>query len=292
MKENALVSVIIPAYNAEKYIEETIRSVLAQTHSYLEIIVVDDGSTDKTPKLVETICKDDTRIQLIKQKNSGVSAARNKGFSISNGSYIAYLDADDLWAPNFLELTLLKFSSDISLGLVHSDYQVLNENLIRSKKIYSGKEGYILDHLLLGGEEKYIFGICGVLLKKETIEKVGGFDTDLSNGADHEFYFRVANCYKIGRVPEVTWYYRYHSNNMHSNINLFEKDVLTAYKKADEYGLFKDLRFRKECYSNIYLILAGSWWKNGKNKIKGSHYILKSIITYPPNVFKLLKKVY
>jgi len=288
---NSLVSVIIPAYNAEKYIEETIQSVLKQTHSNFELIVVDDGSTDNTIKLAELTSKNNSEITVIKQKNSGVSIARNTGFQASKGNYVAFLDADDVWLPDCLELMLKRFSNDESLGLVQCDYQKIDESSKKEEEIYSfEKEGYILEELLLGGNGKHIWGICGVLVKREVIEKVGAFDKDLSNGADHEFYFRVAKQYKIGRVPSVTWYYRHHSSNMHSNMNVLVKDTLTAYLKADEHKLFKNPAFRRRCYSNIYLILAGSWWKNGGSKIKGIRYILKAIITYPPNILMLFKK--
>lgn len=290
MRDNILVSVIIPAYNAEKFIEETIQSVLKQTHFNLELIVVDDGSTDNTLKLVEDFCKYDKRTTLIKQENSGVSAARNAGFLACNGSYIAFLDADDVWNPKFLESTLQKLSTDKSLGLVYCDNQLIDGNSQKMQEVNGGKEGYVLDNLLLGGEGEYIFGISGGVLKKEVIESVGGFDIDLSNCADHEFYFRVANKYKIGRVPKVGWYYRQHSNNMHYNINLLEKDTLIAYKKADKNKLFKNATFRRKCYSNMYLMLAGSWWKDGKKKMKGVRYILKSIFIYPPSIITLLKK--
>ncbi|MBI4945010.1 MAG: glycosyltransferase [Bacteroidetes bacterium] len=291
MRDGFLISVIIPAYNAGKYIEETIRSVLKQTHSDLELIVVNDGSTDTTSKLVEAICKNDPRIKLINQNNAGVSVARNTGFAVSKGSYIAYLDSDDIWLPNFLELMLLKFSFDDALGLVHCDNQIIDGDSQKKKEVNRGEEGYILEHLLLGGEGKYIFSISGVLIKREVIESVGGFDPELSNGADHEFYFRIANRYRIGRVPTVALYYRIHSGNMHSNIHLLEKDTLKAYRKADEYKLFKNAFFRRRCYSNMYLILAGSFWKNEGGKIKGGRYILKSILAYPPNILKLLKKL-
>lgn len=292
MKNNILVSVIIPIYNTEKYIEETILSVLKQTHSNLELIVVDDGSTDNTFKFLEAICKDDRRIKLIKQKNQGVSIARNTGFSVSKGSYIAYLDADDVWAPNCLELMLIKFSSDKFLGLVHGDYQMMDENSQKTAKVYSGHEGYLLDNLLLGGGGEYIFGISGGLVKREVIETVGGFDKELSNGADHEFYFRVTKQYKIGRVSEITWYYRIHSSNMHSNIDLLEKDTLLAFKKVDQNKLFRSSSFRRQCYSNMYFMLAGSFWMQGNNKIKSLKYLIKSIIYYLPTLSKAVKKIF
>lgn len=98
---NPLVSVIIPAYNVEKYIGESIASVLGQTFTNWELIIINDGSTDKTQEVVEQFLTD-KRIVLVNQQNKGVSAARNKGLSLSHGDYISFLDGDDLWNPEFL----------------------------------------------------------------------------------------------------------------------------------------------------------------------------------------------
>ncbi len=290
MINNPLVSVIIPAYNAEMHIGETIESVLNQTHSNLEVIVVDDGSTDKTSSLVEGFCKRDSRLKLFNQKNSGVSIARNAGFAASKGSFIAFLDADDLWTTKDVELKLKKFSSDATLGLVHSDTQVIDKHSNKKPEFYQGEEGYLLDNLLLGQRE-WVTGPSGSLVKREVVEAVGGFDSDLSNNADQEFFFRVASKYKIGRVGEVTWYYRVHPNNMHKNIDLLEKDALIAFQKADSNKLFKTKSFRDECFSNMYLMLAGTFWKSGGNKIKSIAYLLKSMMHYPPIALRLAKKI-
>jgi len=289
MDKNVLVSVIIPVYNTEKYIEETIDSVLKQTHSNLEIIVIDDGSTDNTSQLVDAICKKESRVKLIKQKNQGVSAARNNGFTFSKGSFIAYLDADDVWETNNIETKLKKFNSDELLGLVHSDAQVINNISEKIDRFHHGYEGYLLDNLLLGQKE-WIPSPSSILVKREIIESIGGFDSGLSNAADLDFFFKVAEKWKIGRVPVVTWYYRIHSNNMHSNIRLFEKDILTLYKKADAHKLFKTLSFRRKCYSNLYFMLAGSIWVHGNNKIKAIKYLAMSIIYYPPTVIRIIEK--
>lgn len=287
-----LISIIIPCYNAEKYIAETIQSVINQTHKNWELIIVNDGSTDNSIEIINKYIDLDNRIKLINKENTGVSDTRNKGIVLAKGEFMAFLDADDVWNSDFLESTLLKFSSDHSLGLVHSDNQIINEYSEKLGQINTSFEGYVLDKLLLGGENEYIFAISSVVVKKEVVENVGQFDVRLSNGADHEFYFRVANKYKIGRVPKIGIYYRLHANNMHANIELLEKDTLAIYKKADETNLFKNSIFRRKCYSTIYLILAGSWWKDGKNKRKGIYYTLKSIITYPLVIFKLIKKLF
>src|SRR5438874_4376035 len=105
-----LISVIIPAYNAEQFIERTIDSASQQTHRNLEIIVVDDGSTDQTASIVKRLTKKDRRLRLIRQPNAGVAAARNRGIKESRGDYLAPLDSDDLWHHTKLEKQLHVFS--------------------------------------------------------------------------------------------------------------------------------------------------------------------------------------
>jgi glycosyltransferase involved in cell wall biosynthesis len=286
---NVLVSVLIPVYNTEKYIEETINSVLNQTHANFELIVVDDGSTDSTALLVEKFCKIDARVKLIRQKNQGVSAARNTGFNASKGDFIAYLDADDVWRSKNLELWLQKFASDDDFGVVHSDCQVIDSNSNKVNTFHHGYEGYLLDNLLLGG--KWINGTSGSLVKRKIVESVGGFDLDLSTGADQEFFFRIASKGKVGRVAEVLWYYRIHSNNMHYNTKLYERDTLLAYKRAKQNKLFKTSAFQRLCFSKMYYMLSGTYWNLGGNKIKAITYLAKSILYYPPIIINILKKI-
>ena len=100
--QEALISIVIPAYNAEKFIEETIRSVIAQNYTHWELIIVDDGSTDNQNKLIEKLMLEDERIFLFGQKNKGVSAARNYGYSKAKGDLLAFLDADDVWLADNL----------------------------------------------------------------------------------------------------------------------------------------------------------------------------------------------
>lgn len=289
--KDSLVSVIIPAYKAGQYIEETIQGVLQQSHSNFELIIVDDGSPDNQAQVIEPLAAADARIQYIRQKNGGVSSARNHGFRLSKGNYVAFLDADDIWLPNNLESKLAKFATDPQLGLVHSDMAIMDGNSTLTGETKSGKEGYILEDLLSWN------GTCvptpsSILVKREVVEQVGGFDLELSNAADQEFFFRVAKAYKIGRVPEVTWWYRVHDNNMHSNIPVMEKDALLAYQRAEEHQLFKSKAFRNLCFSNMYMIMGASWWGDGHNKIKGLQYLLKAIWVYPPALKKVLNKLF
>ncbi len=277
---NPLVSIIIPAYKAAAYIEETINSVLQQTYQHWELLIVDDGSPDHQDDLIWPYVEADKRVQYVQQQNSGVSVARNNGFSQSKGELIAFLDADDVWLPQNLEKKIALFHQDPDLGLVHSDLAVIDSASNLTGEIKCGKAGYILDDLLAWT------GTCvptpsSILVKREVVEKVGGFDPKLSNAADQEFFFRVANAYKIGRVPEVTWHYRIHANNMHSNIEVMERDALLAYQRAEENNLFKTKAFRNQCFANMYWIVGASWWGDGKNKTKGLRYLLKATRTNP-----------
>lgn len=289
MSNAPLVSVIIPAYKAANYIEETIHSVLQQTHQNLELIVVDDGSPDHQDDLIWPFVEADKRVQYVQQQNSGVSVARNNGFSYSKGEFIAFLDADDVWLPENLEKKLALFAEDKELGLVHSDLAVIDSQSNLTGETKCGKAGYILEDLLAWN------GTCvptpsSILVKREVVEKVGGFDPQLSNAADQEFFFRVANAYKIGRVPEVTWHYRVHDNNMHSNIAVMEKDALLAYQRAEENQLFKSKAFRNQCFANMYWIVGASWWGDGHNKTKGMQYLLKATRTHPSSTWKRLRQ--
>lgn len=103
LQETPSVSVVIPAYNAEATLAETLRSVEAQTFQDFDLTIVDDGSTDETPKIAKAFCADHSWAHYLRQDNQGVAKARNSGASASSGTYIAPLDADDLWSPNYLE---------------------------------------------------------------------------------------------------------------------------------------------------------------------------------------------
>jgi glycosyltransferase involved in cell wall biosynthesis len=284
-----LVSVIIPAYKAGNYLRETVQSVQNQTYEHFELLIIDDGSPDDQAKTVADLVAKDTRIQYIKQENGGVASARNNGYHLSKGAFLAFLDADDIWLADNLASKIEKFATDEAFGLVHSDKAIIDEHSQLTGAIKHGKEGHLLDDLLAWN------GTCiptpsSILVKREVLEKVGLFDLKLSNAADQEFFFRVAHQYKIGRVARVTWRYRIHSNNMHSNIPVMEHDALRAYYLAEKNQLFKSKSFRNQCFSNMYLIMGASWWGDGNNKSQGIKYLLKAIWTYPPNIKKVFQK--
>lgn len=126
MKEN-LVSIITPCYNGSKYVYQTIESVLKQTYSNWEMIIIDDGSKDNSVEVISKYVEQDNRIRLIQQPNGGSANARNNGIRLAEGQYIALLDSDDIWAPTFLE-SQIRFMKEKNTFLVYGSYNRINEN--------------------------------------------------------------------------------------------------------------------------------------------------------------------
>jgi glycosyltransferase involved in cell wall biosynthesis len=285
------VSVIVPAYNAESFITETIESVIAQTLQNWELIIVDDGSTDKTVFIAEQFCSD-ARITVIRQKNAGVSAARNAGLLLAKGRYVAFLDADDVWLPENLvqKLSLLELPENSSAVLAHAAVENIDSNSKRSGEINAGKSGHVLNDLL-SWNGTVVPGPSSIVVRRAAAEKIGGFDIDLSTAADQDFFFRLAELGPFAAAPEVLSLYRLHPNNMHRNIARMESDHIRVYEKAKQRNAFSDSRFRRKCFAKLYLILAGSWWKNGSNKLRGLKFMLKAVLVYPPSFFQLIKKI-
>lgn len=138
-----LVSIIMPAYNVDEYIEESIRSIQAQTYPNWELIVVNDGSTDTTQAVVERLASQDSRIRLVTQPNGGVSRARNRGLELARGEYISFLDGDDLWEPTFLR-ELIDAKKRPMLEWPIADMTIsMPANFAGSTDINSGVDGYL-----------------------------------------------------------------------------------------------------------------------------------------------------
>ncbi len=287
-----LVSIVVPAYNVEKFIAETIDSVIAQTYENWELIVVDDGAKDATASIVSKYVKKDTRISLISIENGGVSNARNTGIRLCKGEFIAFLDADDLWKKEnlFQKVDLLENQPEIDW--VFSDMAEINEDSIETGLAPLGTDDNILDNILLW-EGEVVPGPCSnIVMRKSCGEKVL-FDTNLSTAADQDYCLQlIANGFQGARIPKPLWQYRILSYSMSRNISVMEKDHICVYRKAARNGLFKSNEFRKKCFSNLYLILAANWWGDGKNKVKGFSFLIKSIWMYPQNATKVVNKLF
>ncbi|MBI2721824.1 MAG: glycosyltransferase [Bacteroidetes bacterium] len=282
-------SIIVPLFNAQSYIDETILSVLKQEYINWELIIVDDGSVDKSADKVNAYLYD-TRIKYCYQTNQGVSSARNHGLIKAKGKYVAFLDADDVWLPDNLKEKIAVLENR-DVDWVFSDMGLIGRDSVFTGTIQRGTDIDILSHYLLW-DRPVVPGPCSnIVIKKKCFEGGLKFDTSFSTAADQDFCFNLSSKYKGKRIPKPLWNYRVLEQSMSRNVNVMEKDHIAVYRKAAKNQLFKTEKFRRQCFSNLYLILAGSWWKDGKNKPRAIYFILSAAATFPPNVTKILKKI-
>lgn len=195
------LSVIVPTYNRRREVEFAVRSVLAQTYFVDEIIVVDDGSTDGTGAALNRLFGD--RIRYVWQANAGVSAARNHGLRLARGSYIAFLDSDDSWLPNKVQLQLdwMEAHPDFAMLLcdvIRDDAQG-NEKEIFRRRTLLPEDGFILSAVLL---EPSLAPSC-VMMRRHVFDEIGGFDEKLQTAEDLDYHLRIAARYKIGVIEQA-----------------------------------------------------------------------------------------
>jgi glycosyltransferase involved in cell wall biosynthesis len=216
-----LVSVVIPAYNATATLDETLRSARSQTHRALEIIVVDDGSTDGTLNLAQQHAAADVRVQVVTQKNAGVAAARNNGWRRARSDLIAFLDADDLWGCTKIERQLQALrAGGPQVGLVYCWYvRIDGTGLVISAAEGPRHEGDVLDRLFV---DNFVGNGSSPLVRRQALTDAHGFESGLRNAGaegceDLLFYCRVAEKYKFAVVPEHLIGYRYLPQNMSSD---------------------------------------------------------------------------
>jgi glycosyltransferase involved in cell wall biosynthesis len=285
-----LVSIIIPCYNAEKFIAETIQSVLNQTYTNWELIVIDDGSKDNSSKIITSFLTD-SRINYYYQENKGVSIARNHGISKVNGVYIAFLDADDVWTPTNLEEKINELQRD-DIDYVFSNKEHINEDSSSMNIFSDGTDINLLHHFLLWDRTVIPGPASNLIVKRKCLDSGLRFDPTFSTAADQDFCFNLAVKYTGKLITKPLFKYRILTNSMSRNIAAMEKDHIAVYKKAARNNLFKSFLFKQQCFSNLYLVLAGSWWKDGNNKTKGLYFILLSLLTYPPQTLKLVQKIF
>lgn len=225
------VSVIIPAFNAEAFIGETLDSVLAQTYPNIEIIVSDDGSTDGTRDRVAAY---GCRVKYVRGENSGgVSRPRNTGVRASAGSLLAFIDADDIMAPGRIQAEVLCFARHPNVGLVFSDYEEFGADqrhadghfptcpLLRQHlaALPPASDALVLDpatatELLLTEN----FGSSSPMVRRRVFDAVGGYDQAALSSEDFDFQFRAASLCAVGIVPQVHWRKRQHPQNMSANV--------------------------------------------------------------------------
>lgn len=221
-----MISVIIPTYNSSKTILRAIESVLQQTYDDFEVIIIDDGSTDDTKKLINTYVND-SRVFYTFQTNKGPSSARNKGVNLSKANYIAFLDADDEWHKDKLKIQMDTIINK-NLNFIGSTYQYeVFDNYINDIKLNK----YSFNSLLL----KTRFSTPGVLMAKKLFIEIGGFDENLKYAEDNDLWLRIATNYDlyIIELPKLVRLHKsaYGSSGLSSNMYAMFKGELSVLEK-------------------------------------------------------------
>jgi glycosyltransferase involved in cell wall biosynthesis len=273
------ISAIIPTYNYGRFLREAIDSVLAQTYPVLELIVVDDGSTDDTPQILASY---GDRVRAIFQTNGGVGVARNRGIAQARGEYVAFLDSDDVWLSRKLEKEIALFDADPDLGLVHSGAETFDNSGKTLVVSLSGMEGWIGPELLRLDQTVIAAPGSGTIVPKRIAEEIGGFDPELQPSEDWDFCYRIATRYRVGFVPEVLVRYRMHGSGIHLNIPRMENGMLMALEKAFRSPDPAVQSLRKHAYGRIHRILAGCYFQRGEIRNFFRH-MLKSVRYDPSN---------
>lgn len=266
------VSVIIPTYNREKTIIRAVESVLSQDYSNIEVLVIDDGSTDKTEQIVFEKIKD-SRLKYIKIKNSGAANARNYGINICEGEYVAFQDSDDEWLSGKLSKQMKVFTENKDIGLVYTGF----------KKIQNGKDqivptkkdkilhGYLYKELL----KRNFIGCPTVVVKKSCFNTIGKFSTEISKYEDWELFIRIAKQYNIGYIEGI-FVNSYFSDDGLNNFN--QKESI----RSLNYIIQKN---ENKYFSNKWLFLYAYYLRiinlyvRNNNKIKVL-YVLKKMTVF------------
>ena len=276
----ATVSVIIPTYNHATFLPSALESVFAQTSHPLEVIVVDDGSTDETAEVLRAY---EGRIRVLTQPNRGVAAARNGGAALASGELLAFLDADDAWHPAKLERQVACFGSEPSVGLVHCGVEEVDGRGRQLRTRLDGMGGWVSPEMLRFRQGVILGGGSAAVIRRAAFLDVGGFDETLSTSADWDLYYRIARRYPVGFVPEVLVRYRIHGGNMHRNLDVMSRDMLAACAKAFSEPDPELQRLRRLAYGRLHAMLSGSFFQAGEYRQFARH-ALASVAVRPSQI--------
>jgi glycosyltransferase involved in cell wall biosynthesis len=290
MVESGLVSIVTASYNMGNYLPQTVESVLAQTYQDFEMIVVDDGSQDNTPEVMEKYL-DNPKIRYIRlARNRGQTVAKNRGLAEAKGRFIGFVDSDNLWKPFKLEHQLPLFRKSDRTGVVYSDAEYIDGDgkvLPYIKRNYH--EGTIVGKLLLSN----FINFNSALVRRECIHEVGGFDENLAMGIDWDLWLRISTRYEFAFLPEQTYSYRIWANQMSHQK---KKRFLNAEKIVEKFerqnaGAVRQKTLR-EAKALIYRDLALACAELGE-KTNAYRYIGQAIFEMPSRliVWKGLGKI-
>ncbi len=275
------VSVVIPAFNYAHYLPQAIASVLAQTYTEIELIIVDDGSTDGTRTTIAAIA--DPRLRYVWQENAGLSAARNTGVREARHAFVAFLDADDLWKPDLLATAMQRFA------VLPQDFAAIATGTTRMDA--GGQPRAIPDYTVLRTGELTARDFClrnrplssSIVLKKRIFADCGGFDTDLRSSEDRDMWIRLtARGHRFFFIEQPLAFIRRHPQNMSKNAPRMKQNSQRVLSRAWRSGAVSRLAvpFWLRVFAIHYFLVAWTHFDDGL-RASALRYWLMSVALWP-----------
>lgn len=280
MNQPGLVSVVVPVYNGARYLREAIDSALGQTYSPIEVVVVDDGSTDKSPRLLSEYAD---RIILLRQPNRGVAVARNTGIARCTGEFIAFLDQDDLWQPTKIEKQIQAFQSNSDIGLIHTQTAFFDEKIAAfvSPQLISQPSrmvGACFDRLLLGNP----IVNSSVVIRLSVLHQVGGCDLRIRGNTcqDYDLWLRAAQYCEFGFVDEPLTVFRVHQAQGQTKWDAMLHEELRVLLRRFPIQHWRKTLHGRARIGNLYDELATVHFNAGDAR-RARHYFSKAMALNP-----------
>ena len=273
------VTVVITTYNSITYLPETLESVLRQTFTDFEVLLVDDGSTDSTVQWASELV--DSRVKLITQENQGVCVARNTGIAHALGEYVAFLDSDDLWEPTKLEKQVRYFEDNPSLGLVHTWLALIDEQgNLTGRVLTSNAEGDVWEQLV----QKNTVACSSTMVRRCCFEALGGFDSNLRVAEDWDMWIRMAERYQFGLIQEPLVRYRQRINSKSKNYPKRIQDLHRIIEKAFQFAPSELLHLKSRSYGHISLCIAWKCLQGNEKDYKKANYFCEQALSHYPQL--------
>ena len=285
------ISIITPAFNAESTITHTIKSVQEQTFSDFELIIIDDGSTDKTIEVINNI--QDERIQVISYKNGGVSTARNRGITHANGEFIAFIDADDLWTSDKLELQLAALKNNPQAGVAYSwtSFMDVDERGEPVSFLPSPEYSYMGDvyqQLLMGD---FILSGSNTLIRSQAIQSAGEFEPTLKSCEDWDYWLRLAARFDFVLVPKYQILYRRTPGAMSSKVEVMKEASQITIERAYNDAPQELQHLKKYTLTNFHRFCASLYLQHRNDNLgiaEAKQHLLSAISLQPKTLLDSL----
>lgn len=281
-KAEPLVSVIIPCYNVAEFVQDAVNSALDQTYRNLDVVVVDDGSTDHSLQVLQFLerRRNDSRLRVIVQRNRGLSGARNTGLRHAHGELIAFLDADDMWSPDKIARHVALMAADHRIGLSFSESLYLQENGRPTGAVLSTRKLEPTLHDML--RRNHFGNGSSVVARRQCFELAGAFNEQLSSCEDYEMWCRIlwASSYKAVGIPLPLTRYRLRHSSLSFNAARFVEQADRAIRALQELMPFVPGRVFRMGHAEHYRIAA---WKAllAGNDRQAWELLAKALRLYP-----------